>query len=138
MDVTRFLAVAHQTADAREFLDAIRAAAEREAATEFVVLVPATPVRHLATWTQGESRAVAAERASTTRRRLEDLGVRVVDARVGDADPYQAIIDAVATDQFDHVIVSTFAPGISRWLGADLINRLQRSIGVPVTHVIAH
>jgi GABA permease len=138
VDVTRFLAVAHQTAEAREFVDAIRTAADRDTATEFVLLVPATPVRHLASWTQGESRAVAAERARTTRRRLEDLGVRVIDARVGDSDPYQAIMDALATDQFDQVIVSTFPPGISRWLGADLINRLQRSIGVPVTHVVAH
>ncbi|MGH8953117.1 MAG: hypothetical protein ACRDX9_17065 [Acidimicrobiia bacterium] len=135
--MTRLLAVAHQTAEAREFVDAIRVTAERDATTEIVLLVPATPVRHLASWTQGESRAVAAERARTARHLLEELGVRVLDARVGDADPYQAIMDQLATGEFDHVIVSTFAPGISRWLGADLINRLQKTILIPVTHVVA-
>ena len=39
---------------------------------------------------------------------------------------------------FDRIIVSTFPPGISRWLGADLINRLGRSVDIPVTHVVAH
>lgn len=136
--MARFLAVAHQTAEAGEFVDAVRAAASREAGTEFVLLVPATPVKHLASWTQGESRAVASERANAARLMLEEAGVKVIEARVGDPDPYQAIMDALAVEQFDHVIVSTFPPGISRWLGTNLINRLQRSVAVPVTHVVAH
>jgi hypothetical protein len=56
---------------------------------------------------------------------------------VGDPDPYQAILDSVNHEEFDRIIVSTFPAGISRWLGADLINRLARSISVPVTHVVA-
>jgi nucleotide-binding universal stress UspA family protein len=135
--VRRLLAVAHQTADASEFLDAVRSLALSDRA-EVVILVPATPINHLAGWTRGESRAIAQERAEKARLLLDEAGVDVVDARIGDADPYQAIIDALTGEDFDHVVVSTFPPGISRWLGADLINRLGRSIDVPVTHVVAH
>lgn len=133
----RVLAVAHQTAEASEFLDAVRSAAERDGA-EVVLLVPATPVNHLASWTRGESRAIAKERAEKVKLLLEEAGADVVEARVGDADPYEAVIQALADGDFDHVIVSTFPPGISRWLGADLVNRLGRSTDVPVTHVVAH
>ena len=133
----RLLAVAHQTAETSEFVDAVRALAMRDG-SEVVLLVPATPVNHLAGWTRGESRAIAMERAEKARNLLGEAGVDVVDARVGDADPYEAIIDALSGESFDHVVVSTFPPGISRWLGADLINRLGRSIEVPVTHVVAH
>ena len=136
--MARILAVAHQTAETREFVAAIKAAAEAEAGTEFVLLVPATHVTHLATWTEGESLAVAAKRAATARRVLEQVGVRVVDARVGDADPYQAVMEALANGNFDGLIVSTFPAGISRWLGVDLINRLRHSTDIPLTHVIAH
>jgi len=135
--VRRLLAVAHQTAEASEFLDTVRSLALRDGA-KVVLLVPATPVNHLAGWTRGESRAIARERAEKARLLLDEAGVDVVDARIGDADPYEAIIDALAGEDFDHVVVSTFPPGISRWLGADLINRLGRSIDVPVTHVVAH
>ena len=135
--MTRLLAVAHQTAEAGEFLAAVRSAAESDEA-EVVLLIPATPVKHLTSWTQGESRAIAAEQATTTRRLLKEAGVDVVEARIGDPDPYQAIMDAIATEDFDLIVVSTFPPGISRWLGANLIDRLARSIDVPVIHVIAH
>jgi len=135
--VRRLLAVAHQTAEASEFLDTVRALALRDRA-QVVLLVPATPVNHLAGWTRGESRAIAKDRAEKARVLLIEAGVDVVDARVGDADPYQAIIDALADEEFDHVVVSTFPPGASRWLGANLIDRLGRSIDVPVTHVVAH
>jgi hypothetical protein len=64
--------------------------------------------------------------------------VVVVETRIGDADPYEAITEALAIDSFDQVIVSTFPPGASRWLGADLINRLGRSTDVPVTHFVSH
>jgi len=129
--------VAHQTAEADEFLAAVRSAAQSDRA-EVVLLVPATPVKHLTSWTQGESSAIAREKAEAARRRLEEAGVDVVEARVGDPDPYQAILDSLNLDDFDRIIVSTFPAGISRWLGADLINRLGRSVSVPVTHVVAH
>jgi nucleotide-binding universal stress UspA family protein len=135
--VSRLLAVAHQTAEADEFLAAVRSAAQSDHA-EVVLLVPATPVKHLTSWTQGESSAIAREKAEAARRRLEEAGVDVVEARVGDPDPYQAILDSLNLDDFDQIIVSTFPAGISRWLGADLINRLGRSVSVPVTHVVAH
>jgi nucleotide-binding universal stress UspA family protein len=133
--MTRLLAVAHQTAETGEFLDAVRSAAE---GSEVVLLIPATPVKHLTSWTSGESKAIAEEKAETVRGLLQSSGVHVVDAMVGDPDPYQAILDIVGLDDFDRIIVSTFPPGISRWLGADLINRLGRSLDVPVTHVVAH
>jgi hypothetical protein len=134
--MTRLLAVAHQTAETGEFLEAVRSAAEHD--SEVVLLIPATPVKHLTSWTSGESRAIALEKADAVRRLLDESGVTVVEARVGDPDPYQAILDVVGLDDFDRIIVSTFPPGISRWLGADLINRLHRSLDIPVTHVIAH
>jgi hypothetical protein len=134
--MTRLLAVAHQTAETGEFLEAVRSAATED--SEVVLLIPATPVKHLTSWTSGESRAIARDKADTVRRLLEDSGVAVTDARVGDADPYQAILDIVGLDEFDRIIVSTFPPGISRWLGADLINRLGRALDVPITHVVAH
>lgn len=134
----RYLAVAHQTSEAPEFVDAVLSVVERDSDAEFVLVVPATPVKHLVTWTEGESRIVAGEKAMAARRRLEEAGANVVDARVGDARPYEAVIDAVVEEQFDEVIVSTFAPGVSRWLKADLVHRLERSIDVPVTHVVAH
>jgi hypothetical protein len=134
--MTRLLAVAHQTAETAEFLEAVRSAAADD--SEVVLLVPATPIKHLTSWTSGESRAIARERADSARRLLEETGVAVVDARVGDPDPYQAILDVVGVGDFDRVIVSTFPPGISRWLGADLINRLGRSLDIPLTHVVAH
>jgi hypothetical protein len=134
--MTRLLAVAHQTAETAEFLEAVRSAAAAD--SEVVLLVPATPVKHLTSWTSGESRAIARERADSARRLLEETGVAVIDAQVGDPDPYQAILDVVGAADFDRVIVSTFPPGISRWLGADLINRLGRSLDIPLTHIIAH
>ena len=134
--MTRLLAVAHQTAETGEFLAAVRSAALDD--SDVVLLVPATPVKHLTSWTSGESRAIAREKADSVRRLLEESGVEVVDARVGDPDPYQAILDVVGLEDFDRIIVSTFPPGISRWLGADLINRLGRALDVPVTHVVAH
>ncbi len=136
--MARFLAVAHQTSEADEFVEGVRAAAARNPEAEFVLLVPATPVSHLGAWTEGESHAVASSKAAAARMRLESLGVNIVDARVGDGDPYVAILSALSDEDFDEILVSTFAPGISRWLKADLISRLRDSIDLPLTHVIAH
>ena len=135
--MSRLLAVAYQTADSEEFVTAIAAATQADPANEVFLLVPATPVTHLAVWTEGESRAVAAEKAKKARARLEQDGVEVSEVRIGDPDPFQAVMNVLATESFDSMIVSTFAPGLSRWLKGDLISRLQQAAGIPVTHITA-
>lgn len=135
--MARLLAVAHQTAQTTEFIDAVGKAA-MDGKAEVVLLVPATPVQHLASWTHGESLAIAEQNAEAATRLLAAAGVDVVEARVGDPDPYEAVIQAMELDQYDEIVVSTFRPGVSRWLGLDLINRLRRAVEVPITHVVAH
>ena len=136
--MARYLVVAHQTSEAQEFIDTVRAIAERDGDAKFVRLVPETHVQHLATWTEGESRAVDLKKAAAASRRLEGAGVNVVDTRVGDPQPLDAIMDILGDDGFDEIIVSTFPPGISRWLKGDLIRRLERATDIPVTHLIAN
>ncbi|MDH3499972.1 MAG: hypothetical protein OEM97_07610 [Acidimicrobiia bacterium] len=48
-----------------------------------------------------------------------------------------AVLDAVDSEDFAAVIVATFPPGVSQWLAADLIHRLERTVDLPITHVVA-
>jgi nucleotide-binding universal stress UspA family protein len=65
---------------------------------------------------------------------LKRAGVNV-DGEVGSSDPMQAVTDVLDRREFDEVIVSTFPPGVSRWLRMDLPNRIRRRSKLPVTHV---
>ena len=58
------------------------------------------------------------------------------NGEVGDESPLAAIKDVLREKEFDEIIVSTLPPGISRWLGQDLVSRVERSFAIPVTHVI--
>lgn len=51
-------------------------------------------------------------------------------------DPVVAAQRALAHGDYDEVVVSTLAPGVSRWLRLDLPSRLARSCSVPVTTII--
>ncbi|MFQ5968392.1 MAG: hypothetical protein ACE5MI_12415 [Acidimicrobiia bacterium] len=46
-------------------------------------------------WTEGEAYAVVSKKATASRPRPEEASVNVVDARVGDPQPYDAILDAL-------------------------------------------
>lgn len=135
--MARYLAVAHQTSESEEFVEAVREKARLDPEAEFVLLVPATPVRHLGTWTEGESQAVASRKAQAASERLAEAGIGVAEARVGDPDPFVAVMSALSGGGFDEIVVSTFPPGVSRWLGNDLINRLRKAVDLPLTHVVA-
>jgi LmbE family N-acetylglucosaminyl deacetylase len=136
--MARHLIVAHQTAGSPELVDRVRQLAERDPEAEFVLLVPATPTSHLLTWEEGEARQLAGLRAREASEALRAAGVEVVAARVGSHSPLEAVGDELRAEPgYAGIVLSTFPPGLSRWLRVDLPNQLRRRYRVPVEHVVA-
>ena len=61
----------------------------------------------------------------------------IAGGEVCDADPMRAVEQAVASREFDEIIVSTLPARLSRWLRQDLPARLGRKFHLPITHVAA-
>jgi hypothetical protein len=136
--MARHLIVAHQTAGCIELVDRVLELAERDPEAEFVLLVPATPTGHLLHWEEGEARQLAVRRAREASDALRSAGVEVVAARVGSHSPLEAVGDELRIwPDYAGIVVSTFPPGLSRWLRVDLPNQLRRRYRLPVEHVVA-
>jgi universal stress protein family protein len=134
-DERRILVVANETVAGQRLREAISAAAEGYRA-HVLVVCPAlnSPLRH---WTsdEDEARAAAQDRIDRSLRELARLGI---DARgeVGDADPVQAIEDALRTFGADEVIISTHPEGRSNWLERGVVSSARERFAVPITHVV--
>lgn len=126
------LAVANRTASGDELLEALNAKAERFSHPDrrqlFILLVP-----------QEGGDGHAARRARTRLKLVLDrLRVRGLYASgmVGDPDPYTAIMNAMQYFRVDDIVISTFPETKSGWLRTDLIDRVRRTTGKPVEHVV--
>ena len=137
--MARYLIVAHQTAGSPELLERARTLAAEDPAAEFTLLVPATPTSHLLhTWEEGEARQLAGRRAREATERLAAAGVRVVASRVGSHSPLEAVGDELLAEPgYQRIVLSTFPPGMSRWLKGDLPGQLRRRFRLPVDHVVS-
>jgi hypothetical protein len=75
-------------------------------------------------------------------RRLDRAVSRLVEAgvaasgHIGDADPVTAALNAVHDEPVDEIIVSTFPEATSGWLRRDVVGRISKETGLPVTHVV--
>ncbi len=126
------LAVANRTASGNELLEALRQKAQADAAHDvrhlFIVLVP-----------QEGGDGHASRRARTRLKLVVDrlVGSGLFAAgMVGDPDPYTAIMNALQYFRVDDIVISTFSETKSGWLRADLIERVRRTTGKPVDHVV--
>jgi hypothetical protein len=137
--MARYLIVAHQTAGSPELLERVKELAAADPAAEFTLLVPATPTDHLLhNWEEGEARQLARRRAEEASRRLTEAGLNVTAARIGSHAPLDAISDELlARPGYERIVLSTFPPGISRWLKGNLPAILRRRTRLPVDHVVA-
>ena len=127
------LIVANQTLPSQALADAI-AERIRSGVTAFYVVVPATPVKQGMTWDEDATRAEARERLDQFLGHLAEQNVQA-EGEVGDRDPVAAVRDALRGREVDEVVLSTFPPGISRWLGQDVPSKLRHNVGVPVSVV---
>jgi hypothetical protein len=138
--MTRYLVVAHETVTNPELLKQVRAVREQEREAEFVLLVPATPVRHLL-FRRGDERdaEVAARKLADRARTLfAKRGVPLSDVRVGAPDPVAAIDGEMEVNPgYAGFIISTLPEEKSRWLRMDLPHAVRSKYGLPVYHVVA-
>lgn len=134
MEPKRVLVVANQTLAG----SALRAEILRRVGEEphsFTLIVPATaPGDHLV-WTDEEAVDIARRHLDAALAALRSEGVDI-SGRVGDPSPTLAIGDALLTETYDEIILSTLPPGVSRWLKQDLPQRVERRFGLPLTVVI--
>lgn len=131
----QILVVANETVEGDELLTAIRDRVGGGTADVYVVS-PAlnSKLRH---WTSDEDGARDAAQARLDRSliRLTEVGL---DARgeVGDADPVQAVEDALRVFGAHEIVLSTHPEGRSHWLERGVVDALRERFDVPLTHVV--
>ena len=136
----RYLVLANQTASSPELTSAVQEIVKKDSDTEFVLLVPATPVEDLLDWQDGDNETIAKRTAQTAKEHLEGVGAKVVRTEVGDASPVKAIEDELQRHQekYDAIVISTLPLQRSRWVSLDQPRRIERRFKLPVTHVVGH
>jgi hypothetical protein len=132
----RILVIANETVESQILHDAVCAAADPADSARVAIVAPAlnSRVRH---WLsdEDEARAAAAARLSRSLDRLADAGVDAA-GWVGDADPLQAIDDALNLFAADRLVVATHPEGRSNWLSHDLVGRARERFGLPVLQIV--
>jgi hypothetical protein len=129
----RVLVIANETVEGRVLHDAI---VRQPHDTQILVVAPALNSR-LRHWTSDEDRArrAADERLAGCLAALDSAGMHV-QGWVGDADPLQAIADALAVFTADEILIATHPEHRSNWLAHDLVGRACARFQLPVAHVV--
>lgn len=138
--MSSYLLVANETAESSELLRAVTEINGDDPDAEFVIVIPATPLNLLQQFEGAakSARGLAAQRAQSTRKRLESLGIRVRSTRIGNWDPYTAIEEEVGNGEYEAIVLSTLPPGVSRWLRMDLPTRVaRRHPEIRLIHVVS-
>ena len=132
----RILVLANETLGGEALRREITHRMAGEGAEVFVVC-PALNVSKIKHWVsdEDEARRQAQERLDEVLARLEGEGIPV-KGDIGDADPIQAMEDALRMFGAQEVIISTHPPGRSNWLERDVIERARERFALPVSHVV--
>jgi len=128
------LVVANRTLGGAKLLEAVR---ERAAAGDmrFRLVVPqSNPSAGLVIYDEAVHESAQAR---------VDLALSLVTGEsidatgeVGDADPFLATMDAIATRRPDEILISTHPAVSSGWLRRDLVERIRNASGLPVEHIV--
>ena len=131
----RILVIANETVGGEALRDQIERRGEG-LRSHVLVVSPAlnSPLRH---WASDEdpARAEARQRLEASLQRLRESGIEA-RGEVGDADPLQAIEDAVRAFGPDEIIISTHPEGRSHWLERGVVTGARERFAVPITHVV--
>jgi hypothetical protein len=135
--MTDILVLANETIGGKNLLDAVLKRRDQAGGGElrFHVVVPQTRPKHGNVVYNAAVRESAQVRVDLALAFMRDEGIEGT-GEVGDSDPYNAAMDAIAERQIDEIIVSTLPVAASGWMRRDLPERLQEGSGLPVEHVV--
>ncbi|MDE3075723.1 MAG: hypothetical protein KGJ86_09850 [Chloroflexota bacterium] len=119
--------VLHQTPATAELIARLRCLLEEDPATDFALLVPATPAGGWATWDEAETQEMAWQRSRECRDVLNGAGIMLSSVRVGE----WTLMDAISAElsragNYDGVVLSGVASSVPRLLRLDAPSRLRR------------
>ena len=132
----RILVLANEVCAGRALFDELRYRAG-EGPSEVLVVAPALTSK-MRYWVSDEDKGMAEARKRLAET-IERCGAAGIPTRgeVGDADPLQALDDAMHTFAPDEVIIATHPPSRSNWLEEGLVAQARaRFDRVPITHVV--
>ena len=134
-----YLVIANQTADSPELAASLKEIARDDPGAEFVLLVPAIPSQDLIRATEDDSQTVAEQAATRALYRLNDEGVRLWRTSVGDSSPLVVIEREIRNHPgrlYSGIIISTLPIEQSIWQRSKLPDRIAKTFGVPVKHIV--
>jgi GABA permease len=138
--MARYLVVAHESVSNPKLVEKLKEIAKQDDAAEFVLLVPASPVRHLLLWkTDTATEQEAAEhRQAEGREAFTQAGINLVATRIGAESPIDAIDQELRDNPgYTGLVISTLPKEHSRWLRLDLPQVVKQKHQLPVHHVEA-
>ena len=126
------LVIANRTTNSDALIAELRREADAEPegrARLFVFVVPLEGGEGVA-----QKRARARLDQVVDRARGADL---LAAGMTGDPDPYTATMNALGCFEVDAICISTYPETRAGWLRADLIDRVRKASGKPVTHIVS-
>lgn len=105
---------------------------------EIMVVAPALAKTRLEHWLTSDlerRQEEARERLEQSLRAMHAAGLSA-SGHLGDADPLQALDDALRVFEPDEVVISTHPPQRSGWLERQVVRRARERYDLPITHVV--
>jgi hypothetical protein len=122
------LVLASKTLEGENLLDRLKEKGAADGQRLFIVVVPQPDGT-------GEAPREARARLATLLDRLHEAGL-LASGMIGDPDPYNAAVNALALFHVDDIVISTLPGERSGWLRSNLIGRVQNATSAPVEHVV--
>ena len=132
----RILVIANETCAARGVVEEVAYRAG-EGGT-IMVVAPALARTRLEHWLTSDlerRQEDARERLEASLRAMHDAGLRA-SGHLGDADPLQALDDALRVFDPDEIVIATHPPQRSGWLERQVVRRARERYTLPITHVV--
>jgi hypothetical protein len=134
--MSEILVVANETLGGRRLREVLTQKAKTNPSLVIRLVIPQSRPRRGSVIYLQSVRDAAEVRLELALAVLRDAGFEA-SGEVGDSDPFQATMDAIADRKPDEIIISTLPAAASGWLRRDLVERVAEAAGTAVQHVIS-